>query len=217
MENISSRTRKIFLTIGSALGWFAIILQFYLIIINRTASIGETIIRFFSFFTILTNILVALCFTFLLLKPKSEWGIFFSRPATLSALAVYIAVVGIIYNVILRFLWSPKGLQFIVDELLHSVIPVLFILYWFLFVSKQTLKWKNILSWLIYPVIYCIYSILRGRISGFYPYPFIDVNLLGYNKVFLNIGGMVILFLVISLLLVGIAKLIKRAPARKNL
>ena len=210
-----SKARQIFLTIGAALGWFAIIFQFYLIIVNRIASITETIIRFFSFFTILTNILVALCFTFLLLKPNSKWGKFFARPATQTALTAYIAVVGIIYNVILRFLWSPQGLQLIVDELLHTVIPIWFILYWFIFVSKETLKW-NIFPWLIYPVIYCIYTLIRGAIFGFYPYPFIDVNVLGYNKVLINIAGMVFVFLVVSLLLVGIAKLIKREPDDRN-
>lgn len=210
MGNISPRTKQLFLAIGAVAGWLAIILQFYLIIINRTASIPETIIRFFSFFTILTNILVALCCTFLLLKPASKWAVFFKQPATFTALTVYIAVVGIVYNVILRFLWSPEGMQFLVDELLHSVIPVLFILYWFLFVPKETLKWNNILPWLIYPFIYCIYSLLRGAISGFYPYPFINVNLLGYSKVILNIGSLIIVFLVLSVLLVGIAKISRR-------
>jgi len=204
-----------FLTIGTALGWFAIIFQFYLIIVNRIASIPETIIRFFNFFTILTNILVALCFTFLLLKPGSKWGRFFARPTVLTALTAYIAVVGIIYNVILRFLWSPQGLQLIVDELLHTVIPIWFILYWFIFVPKETLKW-NILPWLIYPLIYCVYSLIRGAIFEFYPYPFIDVSVLGYNKVFINIVALVIVFLVTSLLLVGISKLIKRAAANRN-
>ncbi len=130
MQDPYLKTKQLFLTIGMVIGWFAVIFQLWLIIINRTVSIPETIIRFFSFFTILTNILVALCFTFLLLKPNTKWGIFFSKPATLTAITLYIAVVGIIYNVILRFLWSPKGLQLIVDELLHSVIPVWFILSW---------------------------------------------------------------------------------------
>ena len=213
--DISPKAKQLFLAIGAALGWFAIVFQFYLIIINKTASISETIIRFFSFFTILTNILVALCFTFLLFKPGSKWGKFFTRPSTQTALTAYITVVGIIYNIILRFLWSPQGLQLIVDELLHTVIPIWFILYWFIFVPKETLKW-NILPWLIYPVIYCIYTLIRGAIFGFYPYPFIDVNALGYTKVLINILGLVIVFFVVSLLLVGIAKLIKRAPGNKD-
>ncbi|MEP7143858.1 MAG: Pr6Pr family membrane protein [Ferruginibacter sp.] len=218
MKNIFfGKTRQIFLANGAALGWIAIIFQLYLIIVNRTASVPETITRFFGYFTVLTNILVALCFTLLLLKPDSGWGRFFARPATLTALTVYIGVVGFIYNVILRFLWRPQGLQFVVDELLHSVIPVLFILYWFLFVPKKTLKWKNILSWMIYPAVYCIYSLVRGGIGGFYPYPFIDVGILGYNKVLFNVAGMIIVFLLLSIVLVGIGKMTKRPHSNNKL
>lgn len=211
MENITVPKRRIYLAIGAALGWLALILQFYLIITNRTASIAETIVRYFSFFTILTNILVALCFTVLLVTPYSRWGNFFARPAILTAIAVYITVVGIVYNVVLRFLWVPQGLQLIVDELLHTIIPLLFIAYWFLFVPKQILKWKNILPWLIYPAIYCIYSLTRGAIVAFYPYPFIDVNMLGYSKVLVNIVGLVMVFVVTSMVFVAMAKLIVRS------
>ncbi|MBC7890471.1 MAG: Pr6Pr family membrane protein [Ferruginibacter sp.] len=216
MKNLSATARQIFLTTGAALGCFALVLQCYLIILNRTASIPETIIRFFSFFTILTNILVALCFSFLLLKPGTKWGKFFEQPATLTAITVYIVVVGIVYNLILRFLWNPQGLQRIADELLHTIIPLLFIFYWFLFVSKERLKWNSILPWLIYPTIYCIYTLARGAIVGFYPYPFIDVLLLGYYKVVINIAGLVLVFLVISLVLVAIAKLIVKGTAGLN-
>jgi hypothetical protein len=204
--------RKILLAIVVACAWFAIIFQFYLIIVNRQASIGETIIRFFSFFTILTNILVATCFTSLLFYPNTKLGVFFNKAATLTAVTVYIAVVGIIYNFILRFLWKPEGLQFLVDELLHSVVPILVVLYWIIFPAKEALQWKHIFPWLLYPVIYCLYVMLRGAMSGFYPYPFIDVPLLGYGKVFLNICSMVFMFLVLSLLFVGLTKLWYKRP-----
>jgi len=103
MEKQPTKARQTFLAIGAIIAWFAVVVQFYLLIVNRVTSIPETIIRFFSFYTILTNILVALCFTFLLLKPKSGWVRFFSKPATITAIAVYITVVGIVYNIILRF------------------------------------------------------------------------------------------------------------------
>ena len=118
-------------------------LQFYLMLLNKTAPIPETIVRFFSFFTILTNILVAICFTAVACTPSSKWGRFFSRPSNVTALAVYKTVTGIVYNVILHFLGSPKGLQFIADELLHSIIPVLFIFYWFIFVLKTVVAMEK--------------------------------------------------------------------------
>ena len=171
------------------------------------ASLPETIVRFFSFFTIQTNILVALCFTFLWLKPKSKWGLFFSNSKIVTAITLYIIIVGFVYNAILRFLWAPTGSQKIADELLHLVIPILILIYWTLFVPKKELEFKNIFPWLIFPSVYLVYSLIRGAFFGFYPYPFIDVILLGYNKVLLNSFFMVLAFLFIGTLLIGIGKI----------
>lgn len=192
------------------LGWFALSAQFYLIIQNRVVSVAETIIRYFSFFTILTNFIVALCVTFLLLKPNTRWGNFFSKTATLTAITVYITIVGIVYNVILRFLWQPQGLQYVVDELLHTVIPILFILLWILFIPKPGLQYKNALPWLIYPLVYVIYTAIHGEMTGYYPYPFINIAELGYNKVLINTGGLLIAFLGLSLFFITVAKFMSR-------
>ena len=106
-----SAAGKILIPLGAILGWSAIVLQLYLIIINRVATVPETIVRFFSFYTILTNILVASYFSFLWLKPDSQIGKFFSLENVAAAITLYITVVGLIYNIILRHLWSPQGLQ----------------------------------------------------------------------------------------------------------
>jgi|SRR5450432_1119038 hypothetical protein len=206
MEKKSVRAKQIYLTTGAIIGWYAVISQYYLLLVNRAASVPETLIRFFSYFTILTNILVALSFTILLLNPKSEWGNFFSRPKVLTAIAGYISFVGIAYNILLRHLWKPEGLQLVVNELLHSFIPILFVLYWLIFVPKAALQWKNTLPWMIYPIVYFLCVLVRGAWSGFYPYPFIDVNTLGYTHVLLNDAGLIIAFLLLSLLFVAIGK-----------
>jgi hypothetical protein len=150
---------------------------------------------------------VALCFTFLWLKPKSKWGLFFSKPKNTTAITLYITIVGLVYNAILRFLWAPTGSQKVVDELLHLVIPLLVLLYWFLFVPKKTLEFKNIFPWLIFPAVYLVYTLIRGAFFSFYPYPFVDVNLLGYNKVLLNSFFMLLAFLFFGTLFIGIGKM----------
>lgn len=204
---------KTFAAIAAAIGWIALVLQLYLIIVNRTASIPETLLRYFGFFTILTNILVAASLTLVYVKGISENGHFLTRPKTLTATAVYITIVGLIYNVILRFQWAPEGLAKLVDELLHSFIPVLFIFFWIKFVPKQSIKWKNILSWLIYPLVYLGYTLLRGSFAAWYPYPFINVTDLGYEKVVMNSAMVTVAFLVIAVLFAGIAKAMsKRSP-----
>lgn len=188
------------------LAWTAVILQFYLIIVNRKMSIPWTILQFFSFFTILTNILTATCFTFLASKKNTRLKKLFSKPQTITAITVYILIVGAVYNLILRALWEPQGLQLIVDELLHSIVPVLAILYWFTFAPKKGLHWKDAFSWLLYPLIYIVFIFTRGAFMDVYPYPFIDVSTIGYPQAFTNAGVLVIIFWILSLLFIATAK-----------
>lgn len=207
MKDKSLKNKLVFLVIITIIGWFAIFLQLYLILINRIASVPETIIRFFSFFTIQSNILVAVSFTYFWLKPKSKWGLFFSKPKSTTAITLYITIVGLVYNTILRFLWAPTGSQKVVDELLHLVVPVLVLIFWIVFVPKKSLEFRNIFPWLGFPAVYLAYTLIRGAFFNFYPYPFIDVILLGYSKVLLNCFFMLLAFFFIGLLLIGSRKI----------
>jgi len=115
-------------------------------------------------------------------------------------------IVGIVYNIILRQIWNPQGLQLVVDELLHLIIPILFFLYWLIFVPKDSLEWKYAFNWMLYPSIYGTFALLRGNASGFYPYPFIDMSVLGLNKTLINVAGFVFIFLLAGLLFIAIGK-----------
>lgn len=204
MNNSSS---KRILGLIAILAWFAIIVQFVLMIEARVTPILETTIRFFSFFTILTNLLVAVYTTVLTVQPSSSWGRFFSRWSVGTAITVYIVVVGLIYNAILRFLWQPQGLQRLVDELLHAAVPLLFLIYWFIYLSKKSVPWKSFFPWLLYPFFYCVYILVRGSFSAFYPYPFMDVTKLGYQQVMINSLAVTAVFLILSILFIFIGKI----------
>ena len=195
------------------IAWFAVVTQFLLMLENRVASIPETIVRFFSFFTILTNLLVAIYFTFHCFQRKNHSAAFINKPGVLTSVTVYITIVGLVYQVLLRHIWQPTGLQKIVDELLHSVIPLLVIFYWYLFENKSKVHYRQIFKWLIYPLVYLFYILVRGNFSGFYPYPFVDVGNLGLQRVLLNSGLLLVFFAALSLLFVWIEKL----PDKKNL
>jgi len=201
---MEKRSARIYASIGAVMGWFAVIMQFYLLMQNNPAPVKEKIFRFFGYFTIDTNILCALFLTFIALQSNSQLGRFFRKATTATALTVYITIVGITYNILLRNTWNPQGMQKIVDELLHSVIPVYFILFWFIFVHSQDLKWKNAFPWLIYPILYIVYAIILGGITKFYPYPFVDVNELGYAKALTNSLIVLVLIYLLSLALIGI-------------
>ncbi len=183
---------------------------------NRVAPVGETTVRFFSFFTILTNLVVAMYFSLQLINSKIPLVDFAKKPGALTAITVYITVVGLVYQIVLRKIWTPTGLQMVVDELLHSVMPLFVIVFWLLFEMKKEVDWKQLPGWLIYPFVYTIYILIRGNFSGFYPYPFVDVDQLGIQTVLINCFFLVAFFVILSAMFVGIAKLIAKNKIKAN-
>lgn len=168
----------------AALGWLALVLQFILSFqIGAAKGLPpvENTIRFFSYFTIEVNILVALVLTaFAIRRGSDEWLV---HPFVRSAVAVYIAMVSLIYAILLSDQRPPGGLGWIVDFTLHDIMPAAYLAFWLVCVRKAGLRWYDPLLWLIYPLIYLAVILVRGKISGFYPYFFIDVPTLGYAKV----------------------------------
>lgn len=204
------KVQKYYAFFGGLIAWTAVITQFVLMMLNTKVAEVETLIRFFSYFTVLSNTLVAAYFTAIFLKNPSKPPAFYQYPGFLTAVTLYITVVGLVYQIILRPLWSPTGLQFIVDETLHSVDPIITIVFWILFEDKKEVRWKQISGWIIYPLVYFIYIIIRGSFSHFYPYPFINVDELGMGHVLMNAVFLLILFVILGAVFIGIGKLISK-------
>ncbi|WP_460096802.1 Pr6Pr family membrane protein [Pseudomonas sp. H3_C08] len=199
--------RRRLITCAAILGWAGLGIQLYLIFFARLsvgASLLGGLVSFFSYFTILTNTLVATVLTCAVTARETAARRWFLQPWVSSGIAVSIAVVGLAYSLLLRHLWHPEGWQFIADELLHDVMPLLFLGYWWLCVPKGTLRLGHLPVWLIYPLVYFIYALLRGHLLGAYAYPFIDVAVLGYSQVLLNAGGILLGFVGIGLLVIGL-------------
>ncbi|WP_427312198.1 Pr6Pr family membrane protein [Bacillus paramycoides] len=195
------------ITFAAILGWTGLGLQLYLIFFARLsvdAGLLGGLVSFFSYFTVLTNTLVATVLTCAVTPRHCTACRWFLQPWVSSAVAVSIAVVGLAYSLLLRHLWHPEGWQFIADELLHDVMPLVFLGYWWFCVPKGTLRLWHLPLWLIYPLVYFIYALLRGHLLGAYAYPFIDVAVLGYPQVFINAGGILVGFMAIALVLIGI-------------
>jgi hypothetical protein len=194
--------------ITAAIGWFAIVLQYFITLRYETGGdYLAALVRLLAYFTILTNILVALAMTLPWLAPQSKWGAFFTRASVRTAIASYIIVVSAVYYLVLRKLLNPQGWPLVTDTIEHAIVPVLYGLDWLLFVPKQSLSAKSVPWWLIYPVCYATYSLLHGALTGFYPYPFLDVTELGYERVLQNMGLLMMVFTVLGLVLVGIARI----------
>jgi hypothetical protein len=187
------------------IGWFALIGQYYLTIENRISSVLEANLRFFTYFTILTNIIVSIYLTYLAFKKNTN-----QKSGILTAITVYITVVGFIYQIILRGTWQPTGFQRLIDELLHSVMPVLTIIFWYLFENKEGLEYSQIPKWAIFPILYLVLILIRGSFSGFYPYPFVDVRSFGLTKVLINSLWITAFFISLSLLYIKIGKILAK-------
>ena len=204
---IPSVARRRFAAIAAVLGWAGLSIQLYLIFYSRwtlAASLTGGLVSFFSYFTVLSNTLVATVLTCEATSRESAARRWFLQPWVSSGVAVSIAVVGLAYSLLLRHLWHPQGWQWLADELLHDVMPLLFLGYWWCCVPKGMLRLGHIALWVIYPLVYFAYSLLRGNLLAVYPYPFIDVEKLGYPQVFINAGGLLAGFVVIALWVVGL-------------
>ena len=195
---------KTFRMAAGILGWAALALQ-YALVLTGTLGAGSFTrsVNFFSYFTILTNILAALALTLPWLAPQSQLGKFFARPTVRTAIAAYIIIVMTIVYFVLRHLTNLQGWDFVADVLLHYVMPVLFVIDWLFLVPKQTLKIKDSLGWLTFPVIYLVWTFIHGAYSGFYPYPFLNGTELGNARVLLNEAGLLVMFLVLGTILVS--------------
>jgi hypothetical protein len=133
----------------------------------------------------------------------------------LTAVVVYIVFVGIAYNTLLRHLWTPYGYRALLNELLHTVIPLLCTLYWLLFVPRFHLLLRDCLFWLIYPLGYLLITLWRGSETDFYPYPFINVSELGYERVLINAVLLLLGFFILMGVFIAINHRRPRtAPAR---
>lgn len=176
--------------------WFALIAQWIITIFG--------LVDFLSFFTVQSNLMVAVCLSFSLLMPRSKPGIFFAKSSVQSAIALYIFIVGLVYNTLLRGLADYTGLQWVLDNLLHVAVPILFVIYWFLFTPRTFFRWSQCLYWLIYPFFYTLYSMIRGSIVHWYPYPFLNVDMLGYAQVFINMFFILGAFSIAGLIIIAI-------------
>ncbi|HET6331086.1 MAG TPA: Pr6Pr family membrane protein [Holophagaceae bacterium] len=151
--------------------------------------------NFFSYFTILSNLLVAISFA----APSAFWR----SARTQGGVTLYIAVVGLVYELVLRRLWHPEGAQFIADLLLHDAVPLTVVAHWIFLRERGALQWRDPFAWLVYPGVYLAYALLRGALTGWWAYPFIDASALGYGRVLLNAAGLLMVFLALGMGMVG--------------
>ncbi len=115
-------------------------------------------------------------------------------------------MVGIVYSLVLRALWSPQGWQRIADAALHDITPVVFV-FFFPLRRHGSLRWRDSAYAVVLPAAYVAYAFVRGAADGWYAYHFLDPSKLSIVQVAANIAGLTVAFLVVALVLIGLTRL----------
>jgi len=194
----------------AALAWFALGLQLLLTLQNPAhlpGNLDERLNNLLSYFTIWTNFLIAATLTVLLVARNSRLARRLGTPEFLTGVAVAISLVSLAYELLLRGLWKPMGWYWVADTLFHDVVPAAFVLLWLAFVPKGGLGARHLPAWLIYPTIYFVYVLLRGVVTGRYPYPFWDVTAIGYVHTVINAFGLLLVVVLIGGVFLGVDRL----------
>lgn len=184
---------------GAAIGILALIAQFYVIVslvLSERGPVGA-VIYYFSFFTILTNLLLVLVYLGAIVRGQ-RWLVFFRKPHTRAMAASSIVLVGGFYHFVLSGVWEQEGLLYWCNIALHYVTPALYVVWFAAWNRTGTLKWSSLVTLLAYPVAYLIYVLLRGALTGDYPYEILDVGLVGYPGVAANAAGLMVLLLLFN-------------------
>ena len=170
------------------------------------------LVDFFSYFTIWSNIAVAVVVTLLALDARRDSPVL--RAVRLSSLLM-ISITGLVYGVILSGVVTLRGWEYLANFFIHQAVPLLTVVVFVVAGPRGWIDRRVLLGSFVLPILWLAYALIRGAVIGAYPYFFIDVATLGYGTVALNLTGVLVLGLVIALLLWWLDRwLVRRAAAR---
>ncbi|MBR9840900.1 MAG: hypothetical protein GYB50_23885 [Rhodobacteraceae bacterium] len=199
-----SQSARVFAAVIALLTFVALGVQFAATAqAHPDGSAFETAWRLARFYTILTNLLVAV--TFLRMASSGRMA----GPAWLGGVTLWIAITGVVYHLLLANPWEGFGLSEIADFGLHTVTPILVVLFWLVTAPKHGLRFTTALGWLLWPLAYVTYALLRGQLEGIYPYFFVDPTRIGWGGVLRWSGMLCAGFTAAGGLQVGIARLLR--------
>lgn len=165
----------------------------------------------FAFFTVQSNVLVAVTSARLALRPEAGGAV--QRALRLSAL-VGITVTGVVFHLVLRQLQELQGYAAFADLLLHTMSPLLCVVGWLCFGPRGAVDRRAVAGALVFPIAWLAFTLLRGTAVGFWPYPFLNVDDLGLGTVVVNCALVAVLFTGLTL---GAARLDPLLPGAGGL
>lgn len=179
----------------------ALLAQYALNIAERASHPATELVLFYGWFTIWTNTAVALIAMHAGFNGRAA-GL--AHPALLAASAVWIIVVGIVYNTLLAGLNPPPTLpRQIINMIFHIISPLAWAGWWLWLRPAGLLEWRHLAAVLPLPLAYCVFALWMGATTGHYAYFFIDVSLLGWAQTTVNIIGFSALFAGLMAMAIG--------------
>lgn len=212
MEYYNVLMNKRLFLIGARLLFAALNILAIVVQLTYTAqySTSFSLVNFFSYFTILSNVFVSVVFI------MSAWYVAVGRKPSATddvlrgASVLYMIIVGLVYGTLLADKDVGLTLPW-VNYQLHYIMPIAVALDWFYQPQRTKLKAKQTLAWLIFPFLYVTYTLIRGAVTGWYPYPFLNpAQVGGYGGVLLYAVGIFAALSVVSMLLMGLGNRLKR-------
>ena len=213
----ASRARAVHL-VTAVVACAALVLQTVLVVTgasvlaeNEVPPLLTRLGRLASYFTIQSNLLVAVTAVQLARDPLRDgrwWR------AVRVAAVVGITVTGLVHFVLLRPLLDLEGASRVADTLLHLVVPVVAVLGWLLAGPRPRAPWRDALPALLWPVAWLGWTLLVGGVTGWYPYPFLDVGAEGAAAVAVTCSAVTVLFLVVLAVVSALDRRMPPAPVR---
>jgi hypothetical protein len=166
--------------------------------------------NYLGYFTNLSNIFAAVAFIVSALYLADSRLPSVKDSLIRGAATLYMAVTGVVYITLL----SGEDLGLLipwVNILTHIIMPLAVVADWLYQPPPAKLRAAQVGTWLIFPAIYLAYSLLRGAIGGWYPYPFLDPDKVGgYGVVSLYCLAILAVFFVLGWLLTKLGNTLKR-------
>jgi hypothetical protein len=158
--------------------------------------LANRVVRVFSFFTIQSNLLSGVVSAQLFRNPSRDGRIW--RAVRLAAL-FGITVTGIVYSTVLAKIHEPHGWkETSTNTAFHYIVPLMMVVGWLLFGPRPRIERRTILLALSWPVAWISYILVYGRITKWYPYPFLDAITHGYGRVIINALAVVLVLSVVT-------------------
>jgi hypothetical protein len=168
-------------------------IEYHATLKGHPGAIGRATMLYFSFFTILGNLLVAaMAAGFAIGQPWAR------ASAARAATTLYIVVVAIIFQLLLAAIVKPTGIDWWGNMLAHQLVPVLWVIGWLAFGRHGGISATTPLLWLIFPAAYGAWTLLHGALTNWYPYPFLSIKTEGGQQVAINMAWMALFFLILG-------------------